>query len=269
MAERPTAGWRQRAGRLSRNQPVGHCRAKHSPIFVDSKGMARIQRHLGPNDRQLRVADTELMLFDSLLLAFSGVLLAQLSPGPNLFAVAKNALGLSRAHGVTTALGVACGTALYGVLAFAGLGALLNQHPQLLIAIQLAGGSYLCWMGFNALRSMRKPVQLDDKQDSPLNLPAAWRHGFWILMTNPKAALMWTAIAAFLQPTAMHWAEQVVFSACVGASAFTIYSTYAVIFSNPKIVAIYLRQTHWFSATFGAVFTGLGLSLLWQGLREI
>jgi len=56
---------------------------------------------------------------------FLGIILAQLSPGPNLRAVASAALGSGWTSGVATAAGVATGVFVWAVLFSFGIGAVL------------------------------------------------------------------------------------------------------------------------------------------------
>src|SRR5262249_37759370 len=64
-----------------------------------------------------------------------------------------NTLVGGRGSGAATAAGVAAGLAIWTVAASAGLGALLAASEPAFLALRLAGGAYLVWLGANALRS--------------------------------------------------------------------------------------------------------------------
>ncbi len=204
------------------------------------------------------------------LITLAGVSMGQAAPGPNLLAVAGVALGQGRRPAVFTALGVALAILIWVALIALGLTAVFNLYPALLTVMKLVGGGYLLWIAFRGAKaavSGSKP-SIKAIEDNVSNM-AAFRHGFLVNMTNPKSALMWSAVATFMFGSGLSdW--QVLLFAPIGAfTAFCIYGTYGLLFSSGLARSLYARAARWFEAAFAAAFGLIGGKLFLDGLREL
>src|SRR5690606_24687637 len=124
-----------------------------------------------------------------------GIAAAQASPGPNMFAVAGAALATGRKAAFMVVMGIATGSLLWSALAALGMGALFTALPMLLTLLKFVGGLYLLYMGYRALRTVRFGQDPNIRAGRPTASSfAAWRRGLLVVMTNPKAVLMWLAI---------------------------------------------------------------------------
>lgn len=86
------------------------------------------------------------------LLAFFGVaVLVIVTPGQDTALTVRNTLLGGRRVGVYTALGVACGQAVWAVAASMGVVALLVASEPAFIALKFAGAAYLIYLGGQAL----------------------------------------------------------------------------------------------------------------------
>lgn len=199
-----------------------------------------------------------------------GVFLAQVSPGPNMMAVASASLGGSRTSGLATAAGVATGVLVWSVLFAFGIGAFLRAFPQAITAMKFLGGGYLVFLGARGLRSAFQSPGLTTSASGVLtSTNAAYRQGLFVVMTNPKAALMWVAIAMFLSSSGASATHFLLIGAGASASAMLVYSTYAVLFSTGMAVRTYQRFFRAIEGTFGALFGGVGAKLVLDGIREL
>lgn len=204
-----------------------------------------------------------------------GIALAQISPGPNMMAVSSVALSGGRRPGLLTAGGIATGVFIWSVLFAFGIGAVIDTIPQTLTAMKLLGGGYFLYLALKSLRSCLKrgPAQNDPDRNSVQATPrlgfAAYRTGLLVVLTNPKAALMWVAVSMFL--ASVHGAHPalVAIGLLAAISAMTIYGIYAVLFSTGIAVRTYRRFFQTIEAVFGAVFGIIGGRLLADGLREL
>jgi threonine/homoserine/homoserine lactone efflux protein len=88
-------------------------------------------------------------------LVFAIVLI--LVPGPDFVIVTRNTLVGGRRRGVWTAVGVASGTAVQGVTAAAGLGALIAGAQPVFEAIKRAGTAYLAYLAVQAFSARARP----------------------------------------------------------------------------------------------------------------
>ncbi|MEZ9808918.1 LysE family translocator, partial [Vibrio cyclitrophicus] len=93
--------------------------------------------------------------------------IALMSPGPDFALVVQNATRHGRQTGLYIALGLSCGILLHSLLSLTGISYLVHQQPTLFAIIQLAGGSYLLYLGYGALKATWYTIQHhDDDTDS-------------------------------------------------------------------------------------------------------
>ncbi len=204
-----------------------------------------------------------------LLPVLVGVLLAQASPGPNMMAVAANALGSGRRAGIATAAGIANGVFVWAVLFSLGIGALLRTFPQTMIAMKLVGGGYLLYLGVRALYGVWSGGKEASHGVAPkVQLIGAFINGFLVVMTNPKAALMWVAIVMYLASTSHTAGQLLIVGLCASLSAMAIYGTYAVVFSTGLAMRAHRRFFGVIESLFGCIFGAAGAKLVVDGVRE-
>ena len=187
---------------------------------------------------------------------------AALSPGPNLAAVASRSLGAGRAAGQRVALGIAAGAFLWALASAAGVGALFERVPGALRALELAGGAYLGWLGFRGLRSAWRGGAGTVAPVRSRGAAADVAHGLAVTLTNPKVALVWIALAAFVAPAIGSPAALLLFAAGAAALAWAIYGGYGWLFSARGARALHARFARAADAAFGTLFAALGLSLV-------
>ncbi|MEL6436082.1 MAG: LysE family translocator [Pseudomonadota bacterium] len=208
-------------------------------------------------------------MLEAYLITLTGVVLAQASPGPNLLAVASAGLGQGRAAALATVGGVATGMLFWATAVAFGLAAVIALYPSLLTAMKIIGGSYLCWMGFKALRAAWVGGDLSIKAGSEnLTLAAHWRRGLLVILTNPKAALMWTAVGTFLFGSGLPAWQVLAFGPLAALTAILIYGGYGLMFSSGLATRTYARFARWIECAFGAAFGALGGALLWDGIKQ-
>ena len=199
-----------------------------------------------------------------------GVFLAQVTPGPNMMAVSSVSLGSGRRAGVLTAAGVASGVFVWAVLFTLGVGAIFDAFPQTITAMKLVGGGYLLFLGLKALWTAWRGAKAGRSGASMKTTGRrAYLTGFLVVLTNPKAALMWVAVSIFLASAGLTNAQFFIVGTLVSLSAMAIYGIYALVFSTGAVTRAYGRLVHGVEATFGIVFGVLGARLVTDGLKEL
>lgn len=81
--------------------------------------------------------------------------LALISPGPDFLLVVRSALRNTRRRALGVALGIALANGLYIALCIAGVGAVLAHSLWLMTALKIAGGLFLLYVAWHALRARR------------------------------------------------------------------------------------------------------------------
>jgi RhtB (resistance to homoserine/threonine) family protein len=136
----------------------------------------------------------------SLLTAVLTLALLTVMPGPDVAIVTRMALAHGRAAAFKTALGIAAGLLVWGLLTAAGLAALLATSATAYTVVKWAGAAYLVWLGLQALRHSRRA--LPDQNVQTIQQPAKrpWLTGFVNNLLNPKIAVFYTSLLPQLVP---------------------------------------------------------------------
>ncbi|MEO0999444.1 MAG: LysE family transporter, partial [Pseudomonadota bacterium] len=79
------------------------------------------------------------------------------SPGPATMALASTGLARGRAPALALAAGIVAGSAIWGVLAALGLGALMLANAWLAEALRYLGAAYILWLAVKAGRAALRP----------------------------------------------------------------------------------------------------------------
>jgi threonine efflux protein len=195
---------------------------------------------------------------------------AQAAPGPNLVAVAAAALGQGRRAAVYVTLGVASGVLVWVTAVAFGLAVLLDLFPAVLTAMKILGGCYLLYVAAKAARSVLWPssggtIRAAGQKASDFR---NWRFGLFVVLSNPKAGLMWIAVASFLFGQGLEAPTVLAFGPLGAVSAFLVYGAYALLFSTGRITLAYQKFQRGFEAAFAAAFGAMGAALILSGLRE-
>lgn len=209
-------------------------------------------------------------MLHAFFIAWLGVIAAQASPGPNMFAVAEAALGQGRRAALMVVAGINTGMLVWATGVAIGLGALFERLPVLLTALKFVGGAYLIYLAFKGLKTAIAPggATVHAAKDRLSDI-AAWRRGFLVIMTNPKAALMWSAVATFLFGMGLSNVQVLAFGPFAVASGLAIYGTYALLFSTGLATRVVQRFWRIIEAAFGAAFGALGAMLVISGTKDL
>jgi amino acid exporter len=177
-------------------------------------------------------------------LAYSAFLLGIASPGPNVLAIMGTSMNVGRPAGLALGLGVAAGSFCWAMLAATGLSMVLVSYAVALTVIKITGGCYLLWLAYKAFRSAvsKHDIEVRMLANAPASRSGFFLRGLTIQMTNPKAALAWTAIISLgLHTNAPIWVAAVI---VIGTTVLSviIHAVYALLFSSPGGFACTARR---------------------------
>lgn len=125
-------------------------------------------------------------------IAFLGAaVLLTLAPGPDNLMVLSIGAARGRLRGMAFGLGCALGCLSHTLLAALGVSALIKASPIAFTALKLAGGAYLLWIGWQALRSHGSATTGKALDDQPW---ALFRRGLIANAINPKVIMFFLAL---------------------------------------------------------------------------
>jgi threonine/homoserine/homoserine lactone efflux protein len=116
-------------------------------------------------------------------------------PGPSVLFTLARGVGFGRAVAVLTVLGNSLGTLTLSAIVAVGLGPLIERSKVFSVVLQLAGGLYLLWLGFDAYRHRREHAQalVDSDVERPSKSHIV-RQGYAVGVLNPKALVFFVAV---------------------------------------------------------------------------
>ena len=136
---------------------------------------------------------------------FLGVMAVMaITPGPaNVFAIATGA-EKGKAAALIGVAGMNSASLVWFAAAALGLGALILAFPQVFHLIAYAGAAYVAWLGVKSILGASKaPAEagMTAGHAAPRRGRSAFRDGFAVQISNPKALLFFTAVLPpFLDP---------------------------------------------------------------------
>jgi|FEC22Drversion2_1045045.scaffolds.fasta_scaffold01622_1 threonine efflux protein len=174
------------------------------------------------------------MIPDATLPALIAFFVAAASPGPATLAVSTTAMASGARSALLLGTGLALGLAFWGLVAAAGLGAILVQSSAALTLLRWFGGAYLLWLAWQSAQgALRAEVP-------PEGLPQArgrrmLTRGLVLNLGNPKAVLAWIAVLALGTGSDGAGAGLAVTTALCAALGLLIYLAYSILFALAPI----------------------------------
>jgi threonine/homoserine/homoserine lactone efflux protein len=209
------------------------------------------------------------MDWPTLLAFWAAFALALASPGPNFALMVRVGLGSGRPAALRTALGILLGEAVWGFAAVFGLAALALRYPVVATAIRWAGGAFLLWLAWGALRSAWRGGGGGGEGDAAPAGGGGRGGGFWtglaLMLLNAKAGFFWMSLTGVLLGTRLPAGMALLAVGVAVALSFAWHAALAIAFSDRRLHAAYRRARRGVEGVLGAVLAGLGVRLLAAG----
>lgn len=147
-------------------------------------------------------------------------------PGPTVTLIVANSLAHGTRAGMINIAGTQLGLALCVLIVLAGLASLIEAMGWWFDWLRLAGAAYLVWLGWKLLRSSGS---LATMQNAPKPRGGFFWQGFVVLMSNPKALILFGAFfPQFMDPQGDYVAQVLLMGVTAMAVAFAFDSAYAI-----------------------------------------
>ena len=118
-----------------------------------------------------------------------------LAPGPSVLFTIARAIAWGRTSAVATVAGNAVGMFLVSVLVALGLGPLLQRSHLFYNGVQWAGGIYLVYLGYSAIKASKVDAAgMQKTEEIKPSLIRSAQNGFWVGALNPKSIVFFAAI---------------------------------------------------------------------------
>lgn len=181
------------------------------------------------------------------------------SPGPANIAVATVAMSQGRKRGIIFGLGLACGLSFWGVIAAAGLGAVLQASEYALLTLKILGGLYLLWLAYQSATSFSTSFEKGDVSPNHNNW---FFRGLLLNVSNPKAVVAWMSALSMGLGTGDSTAHLVFVTAICMVLGIINYVGHAVLFSYSGMMIVYQKFKRWIDGVVAALFAMAGFALI-------
>jgi threonine/homoserine/homoserine lactone efflux protein len=153
-------------------------------------------------------------------------------PGPTVTLIVANSITHGARAGLLNVAGTQLGLALMMAIVLVGLASLIETMGFWFDWVRLAGAAYLVWLGWNLLRA---PGALAGAKRTPAPRGGFFLQGFLVLMSNPKALLMFGAfIPQFVDPNGDYVWQVVLLGVTAMVVAGVFDSGYALLTGNAR-----------------------------------
>ncbi len=184
------------------------------------------------------------------------------SPGPATMALASTGLARGRHPALALAAGIVTGSAIWGVLAALGLGALMFANAWVAEALRYAGAAYILWLAVKSLRSALRTGAPTIRAAVKGGFGRTFLGGALLHLTNPKAIFSWGAVYAVAAPADAAPVDLAAIWLLLIAGSNLVFFGYALLFSTEAAMARYLRLRRWFEGAFALLFGGAAATIL-------
>jgi threonine/homoserine/homoserine lactone efflux protein len=147
--------------------------------------------------------------------------MAAISPGPAVLMSARTGVTEGLRTGAFLAIGIGAGAVVWAAAALFGLALIFQAAPALLWALKIAGGLYLIHMAWGMWRDADQPLDMSESSRPPRSAASAFRLGLITQLSNPKPAILFSAIFIGTVPQ--------------GTPAWVIAALLTVVFLNEAI----------------------------------
>jgi len=206
------------------------------------------------------------MVSSAALAGFALVALGMVcTPGPNMIYLLTRSIMQGRMAGFISLLGVVAGFLVYMTCAALGVTALLMAVPFAYGALQWAGGLYLLWLAWNAVKPGARSV-LEPRRDLMVDGPRKlFLMGFVTNLLNPKIAVLYLSLLPqFIDPAQGHVLGQGIELGLLQISvSFSV--NIVIVFTAGSLARIFATRPSWLKMQrwlMAGVLTGLAVRLV-------
>lgn len=211
------------------------------------------------------------MEFNSWLLFASIILLASISPGPNVIAVIMHTIDAGARGAISTITGNLVALFTIAGAAAVGVGALLHAAPSVFMAMKIAGGLYLAWMGIKMIKSSFGTMGLlnisSEVKTETKSIEYSIR-AMLISYSNPKSILFLSAVfPTFLENSSPIAPQFAVMFLTIITIVMAIHGAYAFIAFRMRDGLVGVRARKLMARISGISFLGFGLGFVYDAQK--
>jgi amino acid exporter len=212
------------------------------------------------------------MSYHAVLTAVGLFALTFLSPGPNLFLIVQTSLSQGKSAGIAAGAGVATGDAIYAALGLVGMATIIATSHTVFACIQILGGAYLIWYGFNLFRQARgRTKAVIGNTAAPTSAASAsvnFRRGMITDLANAQTALFFVSIFSVTITPSTQWPTKLAIWVGISLTSLLWRVMVSLAFSRPLVRRGYMHVQAYLEQLVGVVLMGFGVKLIVGGFKS-
>ena len=192
-------------------------------------------------------------------------LVACLSPGPDIFLVVYNSMRHGWRIGMATTAGILCGVGLHISIGLTGVSYLITRGKGFEMALSLAGGTWLIYLGLRGLvdfwKSRNKSTDPEIAQSNSTSHSAgsAWTQGFLVNLLNPKALLFFLSLFSVMLGPNLPMGIRISCGLVMVMTQAVAFALVAILVDRPRMKAGWRGAQLWLELGISVILLGLGL----------
>ena len=187
------------------------------------------------------------------------------SPGPDFAVVLKQSIQKGRAPAIWTSLGIGSGILLHVTYSLVGISILIKTTPWLFNGLLYAAAAYLCWIGFNAIRSQagnQTTVEGTVISNPDYSIFKSFSLGFITNGLNPKATLFFLSVFTVAISTSTSIEHKMIYGVYMAIATTIWFCFLSIVISSPKVRQFYINKAHIFDRVMGLVLIAMAAMLI-------
>jgi len=193
------------------------------------------------------------------------------SPGPSLALVIRHAVNGGRGAGLSVAIAHGLGVGLYALAVVFGVATLLTLLSGVMLAVQIAGVMFLCYLGIGMIRSGLSPgtnTPFSPASEHGPDSISYFRDGFLIVFLNPKIMVFFLAVFSQFLTSSQSLVAQIYAASLAGLIDALWYALVALLVSGSRVSGWLQRYRNRLDILFGLVLLGVSITILYGILIE-
>ena len=210
---------------------------------------------------QTSTTNIKIMNINLLIAFFIGMIILAATPGPGVF----GSMAKAAAEGFKMSLffigGLVLGDIIFFNLALLGLSAIAKMLGGMFIAIRIAGGLYLVYLGVRMFRSSQFSTNV--KTNSGKNKWQTCLSGLLLTLGNPKPILFYASVLpTIINFNEVRFIDALLMMAILVLVSFSVVGTYSYIASLSHRIQMSEKMQKWINQTAGFVMSAVGIYVI-------
>lgn len=187
--------------------------------------------------------------------------LAMISPGPDFAIVSRYGLAGQRKAALQATFGVCAALIIHVLYCLLGVAFFIQSNPILLKSIQVFGGCYLFYLGYQLIKNRAKRGEMEEKRGK------AFFVGFFTNLLNPKCTVFLLSLFIQFVDPSMSIATKISYGMSIPLLALGWFSFLAFFLTKESFLPKLEKYQKLFSVLMGTLLIVLASSIFFSALK--